>query len=67
MLVFASALAVPTDVDRVCISKAETSLTDEFKLTALQMGTVFAAFTWGHRSSTCPAAGSTTESAPRKS
>src|SRR5437762_4614791 len=45
---FASALAVLTYVDRICISKAETFITAEFKLTGEQMGYVFAAFAWGY-------------------
>ncbi len=41
-------LAVLTYVDRVCISKAEPYVSDEFHLTREQMGYVFAAFTWGY-------------------
>jgi ACS family glucarate transporter-like MFS transporter len=48
VVLFASALAVLTYVDRICISKAERAVTSEFHLTAGQMGAVFAAFTWGY-------------------
>jgi len=48
VVAWSAALAVLTYVDRVCISKAEPYITDEFKLTREQMGYVFAAFTWGY-------------------
>src|SRR3982750_2550171 len=48
VVAYSAALAVLTYVDRVCISKAEPYITDEFHLTREQMGYVFAAFTWGY-------------------
>jgi ACS family glucarate transporter-like MFS transporter len=48
VVAYAAALAVLTYVDRVCISKAEPAISEEFHLTREQMGYVFAAFTWGY-------------------
>src|SRR5579862_3752785 len=48
IVLLASALAVLTYVDRVCISKAEPYLSKKFDLTGEQMGLVFAAFSLGY-------------------
>jgi ACS family glucarate transporter-like MFS transporter len=48
VVLFSAVLAVLTYVDRICISKAEPSISAEFKLTREQMGWVFAAFAWGY-------------------
>jgi len=48
IVLLASALAVLTYVDRVCISKAEPYLSKKFDLTGEQMGFVFAAFSLGY-------------------
>jgi len=48
VVAYSAALAVLTYVDRVCISKAEPAISEEFHLTREQMGYVFAAFTWGY-------------------
>ena len=45
LLRFAFALSVVTYLDRVCIATAATSIRQELRLTAVQMGWVFSAFT----------------------
>ena len=45
VLVFAVTLAVITYIDRVCMSQAKVSIAADLKLTTVQMGYVFAAFT----------------------
>jgi MFS family permease len=48
VVVFAVALAVIQYIDRVCISQAAPLITAEFKFSPVQMGYVFAAFTWAY-------------------
>lgn len=48
VVVFAVALAVIQYIDRVCISQAAPLITAEFRLTPVQMGYIFAAFTWAY-------------------
>jgi MFS transporter, ACS family, glucarate transporter len=48
VVVFAVALAVIQYIDRVCISQAAPLITTEFKFSPVQMGYVFAAFTWAY-------------------
>ena len=48
VVVFAVTLAVIQYIDRVCISQAAPLITAEFHLTPVQMGYVFAAFTWAY-------------------
>jgi ACS family glucarate transporter-like MFS transporter len=45
---FAVALAVIQYIDRVCISQAAPLITSEFRFSPVQMGYVFAAFTWAY-------------------
>ena len=42
------ALSMITYIDRVCISQAAPLITAEFRLSPVQMGYVFAAFTWAY-------------------
>jgi MFS transporter, ACS family, glucarate transporter len=48
VIVFAVALAVIQYIDRVCISQAAPLITSEFHFSTVQMGYVFAAFTWAY-------------------
>ena len=48
VVLFAVTLAVVQYIDRVCISQAAPLITAEFHLTPVQMGYVFAAFTWAY-------------------
>ena len=48
VVVFAVALAVVQYIDRVCISQAAPLISTEFHLGPVQMGYVFAAFTWAY-------------------
>ena len=48
VVVFAVALAVIQYIDRVCISQAAPLITSEFHFSTVQMGYVFAAFTWAY-------------------
>jgi ACS family glucarate transporter-like MFS transporter len=48
VVVFAVALAVIQYIDRVCISQAAPLITSEFRFSTVQMGYVFAAFTWAY-------------------
>jgi MFS family permease len=48
VIVFAVTLAVIQYIDRVCISQAAPLITSEFGFTPVQMGYVFAAFTWAY-------------------
>lgn len=48
VIVFAVTLAVVTYIDRVCISQAAPSMTQELGLSDVQMGYVFAAFAWAY-------------------
>jgi ACS family glucarate transporter-like MFS transporter len=45
---FAVALAVVQYIDRVCISQAAPLITADFRFSPVQMGYVFAAFTWAY-------------------
>ena len=48
VVVFAVTLAVVQYIDRVCISQAAPLITAEFHFGPVQMGYVFAAFTWAY-------------------
>ncbi len=48
VVVFAVSLAVIQYIDRVCISQAAPLITAEFHFGPVQMGYVFAAFTWAY-------------------
>src|SRR6185436_10703889 len=48
VVLFAVTLAVIQYIDRVCISQAAPLITAEFKFSPVQMGYVFAAFTWAY-------------------
>ncbi|HVE41871.1 MAG TPA: MFS transporter [Planctomycetota bacterium] len=48
VIAFAASVAALTYIDRVCMSKAESFITEEFGLTFKQMGYVMAAFSWGY-------------------
>ncbi len=48
VVVFAIALAVITYIDRVCISFAAPSISQELGLTSVQMGWAFTAFGWAY-------------------
>src|SRR5436190_5621334 len=48
VIFFASALAVITYVDRVCISQAAPQMRADLGLTATQMGMAFSAFGWAY-------------------
>ena len=48
VVVFAVALAVIQYIDRVCISQAAPLISSEFRFSPVQMGYVFAAFTWAY-------------------
>ena len=66
VIVFAVALAVIQYIDRVCISQAAPLITTEFHLTSVQMGYVFAAFTWAYALFEIPGVGSATSSGPAR-
>ena len=48
MIVFAITLSVITYIDRVCISQAAPIMRRELGLSAVQMGSIFAAFAWAY-------------------